>query len=378
ASVRREVVDPLLQLAWAFSFAQVRDASFVRDAELVLRRIGRDRDLGAQAKLRLAFPTSLSMNFDCQVDGGADAGAISAHSMETGEAWAQSAKPQNVSLQACLASSGEPVATVTVSLDCTAGGLCLAVSKAAAAAAAKAGLKVALNTRGTTGFKVISGGRILEDASVLASSGFLEAFAPPKAEDDPARALPVVELLRCRAGFVATADDGLVKVWQGDTGECVSAFEASPESLADKMPLVPLPCSRAPSGQREVRLTGSTVAKVHVVATGQVAMSLAGHEGIIRQATFSPDNLRVATANEVVTASADGSACLWNLKDGQCSGKLVGHRWSVNSATFSWDSVLVVTSSDDRTARIWDVVSCNCVRVLEGHRSPVLSACFLE
>ncbi|CAE8674729.1 unnamed protein product, partial [Polarella glacialis] len=44
----------------------VRDASFVRDAELVLRRIGRDRDLGAQAKLRLAFPTSLSMNFDCQ------------------------------------------------------------------------------------------------------------------------------------------------------------------------------------------------------------------------------------------------------------------------------------------------------------------------
>eukprot|EP00930_Biecheleria_cincta_P008720 TRINITY_DN110262_c0_g1_i1.p1 TRINITY_DN110262_c0_g1~~TRINITY_DN110262_c0_g1_i1.p1 ORF type:complete len:346 (-),score=58.71 TRINITY_DN110262_c0_g1_i1:15-1010(-) len=323
-------------------------------------------------------------------------------------------RPEDVLLDAYLASTGEKLASLTISPDSTVGELRLAASRAvaeAAAAAAAAGAKEAPSTRGTTGFRVIANGCILPDDVKLSSAGVLN-IAPNAGLSGGTETAPVVEFLRCRPGQVATAGAGLVKVWCGNTGECVLTVEV--QSNDENFCSLPPPPSTSPDGMRYLKITGCPTVKIHVVETDAVAVTLSGHEGIVRHATFSSDGLRVATTSEdgsariwdarngkcrwvlrghegdvlcaafspdgkkVVTGSSDATTRIWDVHTGKCLAKLMGHRWAVNSCAFSWDGVLVITGSDDRSAIIWKVDTGECARVLEGHKSPVTEVCFLE
>jgi WD40 repeat protein len=85
-------------------------------------------------------------------------------------------------------------------------------------------------------------------------------------------------------------------------------------------------------------------------------VKLEGHSGDINSVTFSPDG------RFVVTASADGTARVWDAATGATRGELRGHTKSVNSASFSPDGKFIVTASDDATVRLWDANSFALVR----------------
>ena len=106
-----------------------------------------------------------------------------------------------------------------------------------------------------------------------------------------------------------------------------------------------------------------------VVAAHRRAV-LTGHRNTVLFARFSPDGKRV------VTASADGTARLWETATGTTLAVLRGHADAVNSAAFSPDGRLIVTASSDRTARIWDAASRSTPAVLRGHAGAVNSAAF--
>jgi hypothetical protein len=99
-------------------------------------------------------------------------------------------------------------------------------------------------------------------------------------------------------------------------------------------------------------------------------LMLRGHEGIVFSAAFSPDGTRI------VTASADGTARIWDAATGNEIKVLRGHESSVNSAAFSPDGRRIVTASADNTARIWDAATGNEIKVLRGHGIDVNSAAF--
>ena len=88
---------------------------------------------------------------------------------------------------------------------------------------------------------------------------------------------------------------------------------------------------------------------------------LAGHEGGVRSAVFSPDGKRI------VTASKDGTARLWDGETGKPIGEpLKGHSY-VYSAEFSPDGKRVVTRSSDEAA-LWDAGSGKPIgEPLKGH-----------
>jgi WD40 repeat protein len=100
--------------------------------------------------------------------------------------------------------------------------------------------------------------------------------------------------------------------------------------------------------------------------------ALAGHSGYILSASFSPDG------THVVTASADGTARVWDLRGERPSFvAFKGHKALVKSALFSPDGTHVVTASADGTARVSDLRGARPNFVaLEGHKALVESASF--
>jgi WD40 repeat protein len=85
-------------------------------------------------------------------------------------------------------------------------------------------------------------------------------------------------------------------------------------------------------------------------------VKLEGHSGDINSVAFSPDG------RFVVTASADGTARVWDAATGKTIGELRGHSKSVNSASFSPDGKFIVTASDDASVRLWDANHFSLVR----------------
>ncbi|MGH6736643.1 MAG: PQQ-binding-like beta-propeller repeat protein [Methyloceanibacter sp.] len=80
------------------------------------------------------------------------------------------------------------------------------------------------------------------------------------------------------------------------------------------------------------------------IAKDPIDSILLGHTGHINSLAFSPDGTML------VTASADGTARVWNAATGETLHILQG----VYSAAFSSDGKRILTASSDATARIWD------------------------
>ena len=68
-------------------------------------------------------------------------------------------------------------------------------------------------------------------------------------------------------------------------------------------------------------------------------------------AAYSPDG------STIVTASADGTARIWNAATGEELQQLTGHTGGVNAAAYSPDGKTIVTAGADGTARMWDAAT---------------------
>jgi hypothetical protein len=87
-------------------------------------------------------------------------------------------------------------------------------------------------------------------------------------------------------------------------------------------------------------------------------------------ATFSPDGRQIATA------SADGTAKVWEARTGECLFTLNGHSDQVMSVSFSPDGRRIVTGSRDQKAKLWDAKSGKELLTLKGHRGWVITVAF--
>jgi WD40 repeat protein/serine/threonine protein kinase len=96
--------------------------------------------------------------------------------------------------------------------------------------------------------------------------------------------------------------------------------------------------------------------------------TLLSHAGSVCAVAFSPDG------TQLVTATREHTACVWDAATGRRVALLVGHRDWVTKAFFSPDGRRIVTASRDGTAAVWDASSGACLRRLEGHSGPLDAA----
>ena len=126
----------------------------------------------------------------------------------------------------------------------------------------------------------------------------------------------------------------------------------------------------SPDCAQIVTASRDRTARIWDVSTGQEIVAFRGHEKGVNSATFSPDGMRV------VTGSDDGTARLWDASTAQEIATLRGHEGAVEDAAFSPDGMRVVTASDDGTARLWDASTRQEIATLRGHEQEVNSAVF--
>jgi WD40 repeat protein len=121
----------------------------------------------------------------------------------------------------------------------------------------------------------------------------------------------------------------------------------------------------------EARLVlGQTVVKEEEsVRKKRMIQTMSGHSNRIYRALFSPDG------RFIVTASGDGTAKIWDGKNGRLQSTLSGHGSHVFCASFSPNSRQAVTAGDN-VAIVWDVRSGHRVQTLQGHAMRVHSAYF--
>ena len=103
---------------------------------------------------------------------------------------------------------------------------------------------------------------------------------------------------------------------------------------------------------------------------GKPSKRLKGHRGRVLGLTYSEDN------TELLSASADNTARLWNLATTKTVGVLRGHQDDVRSARFSPDGQWIVTASDDRFVHVWSRTKYSVVKRFVGHEGPVYDAAF--
>ncbi|ROW01460.1 hypothetical protein VSDG_02028 [Cytospora chrysosperma] len=80
-------------------------------------------------------------------------------------------------------------------------------------------------------------------------------------------------------------------------------------------------------------------------------LELRGHQKAISQVRISPDGRWIASA------SADGTAMIWDAETGAHMDTLVGHMAGVSCLAWSPDSETLATGSDDKAIRIWNRIT---------------------
>jgi WD40 repeat protein len=123
-------------------------------------------------------------------------------------------------------------------------------------------------------------------------------------------------------------------------------------------------------GRLAVTASADGSARIWDTKTGNVTTILKGHGAPLSSAVFSP------TDDRVLTASVDKTARIWDAKTGVEIAILKGHEDHVVAAEFNRDGTRVATASFDKTARIWDAGTGHEIAVLQGHRGKVYAANF--
>jgi len=168
------------------------------------------------------------------------------------------------------------------------------------------------------------------------------------------------------ASLVSASQDGKMLIWDAMT--------------TNKLQIIPLKsswvmaCAYSPVDTQMVACGGlDNICSVYNLQTKVSPITpcreLVGHSGYISSCKF-------LTSSQILTASGDMTAILWDIEKGSRISQFSGHNGDVMCISISPDKKTFVTGACDATAKIWDIRTTECTQTFLGHESDINTAHF--
>jgi WD40 repeat protein len=160
--------------------------------------------------------------------------------------------------------------------------------------------------------------------------------------------------------------DGTTILWDASSGDEIRRFPGSTR-LSDAFGSQRLAFSR--DGTRLAIADGNLI-KIFDATSGDLLLTLTGHQFDVWAIAFSPDAKRLASGG-----SNDGNVRIWDLSTGE-SLTLEGHTAAIEALAFHPNGEWLATASDDFTMKIWDTVTGELLRDVTDFRDVVDGVAF--
>lgn len=153
--------------------------------------------------------------------------------------------------------------------------------------------------------------------------------------------------------------DGLVKLWDLETGEAVRTFQGHSDGVRS--------VALTPDERLLVSASVDRTLRVWDIATGRLVWTLSGHRAGVWSVAVSRDG---ACA---VSTSLDATLAVWDLETGKHLRTLAGHRDPVMGVAIHPDGRRVLSASMDGSVKVWALATGEEIRSLRGHEGGVWS-----
>ncbi len=165
-----------------------------------------------------------------------------------------------------------------------------------------------------------------------------------------------------------------ILLWNWRTGEVLQTLTGH-SGPANGIAFATHPIALAP-GEPPRRILVSCgqdgLVKVWDIDSGDCLHTMTEHRGMCWALAMHPAGDRFATS------SFDHTVKIWDIATGTCLHTLRGHTAEVCGVHFSPDGQLVASASSDRTLRLWDIATGQCLTVLTGHTDSVWGVAFIK
>lgn len=157
--------------------------------------------------------------------------------------------------------------------------------------------------------------------------------------------------------LAAAGADGLLRVWNPDTGKELSPPRPHPADIG--------PVIWSPDGKWLASACDDGVVRIWPVAD-ESAIELTGHTDKIKDIALSPDRRALASA------SKDGTVRLWDTADWSRPGRvLVREEVNLRSVAFGPGETILVSGTYDNHLKVWDAATGRLLRSLPAHPDPL-------
>ncbi|KAF8244284.1 Coatomer, beta' subunit [Wilcoxina mikolae CBS 423.85] len=168
--------------------------------------------------------------------------------------------------------------------------------------------------------------------------------------------------------FVVGSDDFQLRVFNYNTSEKITAFEAHPDYIRAIVVHPTQPFVLTASDDMTIKLWDWE-------KSWKCVQTFEGHSHYVMSLAINPKD-----TNTFASACLDRTVKIWSLGGGGSANfTLEAHETKgVNHVDYypAADKPYILTTSDDRTIKVWDYTTKSLIATLEGHTSNVSFACF--